>query len=91
MGGMRNSCGKCSQSIRKEDTVDMSLARDKMVDQCFSTFLPQSKPSNNFSCPKRSLLTKKYGRPKTHDRGQCSAIIAKLLLRKFICENLLYT
>jgi len=31
MGGMKNSYGKCSQRIRREDTVDKSLARDKII------------------------------------------------------------
>jgi hypothetical protein len=60
MGGMRNSCEKCSQRIRRKDTVDTSLARDKIIDQCFSTFISRSKPSSNFSYPKGFLLTKKF-------------------------------
>jgi len=91
MGGIRNSCGKCSLRIRREDTVDTSLARDKIIHQCFSTFLPWSKPAYNFLYPKGSLLTKNFRRPETHDRGKRSAIIVKLLLRNFICGNLLYT
>jgi len=87
MGDMRNSCGKCSHRIRREVTVDLSLARVKFIDQCFSTFLPRREPSNNFSYPKGSLLTKRFRRPETRDRGERSAVIAILLLRKFICEN----
>jgi hypothetical protein len=75
MGGMRNSCGKCSQSVRREDTVDMSLDRDKMVDQCFSAFLPQSKPSNNFSCPKISLFTKRMAGQKHMTEGSALQLL----------------
>jgi len=69
---------KCRQRIRREDAVDTSLARGKIIHQCFSTFLPRSKPSNNFLYPKGSLLTKNFRRLETHNRGERSAIIAKL-------------
>ena len=35
MGGMRNSCGKCSRKIGTEDTIVISLARGKIIHQSF--------------------------------------------------------
>ena len=83
MGGMRNSCGKCSRKIGTEDTVVISLARGKIIHQSFWTSLLRSEPSNIFSYPKGSMDMKTFGCQKSwQSRAQCN--YCKITIKK-IC------